>query len=124
MTSNPIGEAIVAAARTEHDSRKRSFVDVPEWPIDGPDGKKVPARIFYDPMTLEEHMEYLHYRAKDGPQYGTARVVAMKATDEKGERLFAAEHEIAFCKGVSAQVVIRLCNLITGFAPAAQVEKN
>ena len=101
-----------------------SFVDVPEWPIDGPDGKKVPARIFYDPLSMEEHMEYFAHRATDGPHYGMVRVVVMKATDEKGERLFNAEHEIAFCKGVSAPVVIRLCNLISGATNPADVEKN
>ena len=116
MQPNPIGEAIAAAAKMQFENRKRSFVDVPEWPVEGANGVRGPARIFYDPMPLEEHLELINYRAKDGPQYAPARIVALKSTDEAGNRLFTAEHEILFCKGVSASAVLRVYNAITGWA--------
>lgn len=122
---SPIGEAIMAAARDAFDKRKRSFIDVPEWKIDGPDGKKVAARIWYDPISMEEYQDLWAWRREDGQHYAMAHAVVVKATDEQGNRLFTAEHEIAFCKMVDADPVYRIAKKILGVADDPKAtEKN
>ena len=121
---NPLGEAIVAAARAEFENRRRSFIDIPEWIVDGPDGKKVPTRIWYDPIPMEEYFELFNWRKESGTQYGMVHVVVMKALDEQGNRLFNAEHELMLLKLVDAEPVMRIANAITGRRSVAEAEKN
>ena len=122
--SNPLGEAIVASARATFDARKRSFIDVPEWQVDGPDGSKAAARIWFDPVSPEEYYDLYNWRRSDGVHYAMAHAVVVKATDEQGNRLFTAEHEIAFCRMVDAAPLLSIANAILGMKPAAEVEKN
>lgn len=116
---NPIGDAIVAAARDAFDRRRRSYIDVPEWLIDG-----APARIWYDPVSMEEYQELYSWRRADGTHYALAHAVVVKATDEAGARLFTAEHEIALIKAVDAAPMYRVANAILGMGDSQAIEKN
>lgn len=78
---NPLQTAIVAHAQPE----LRRRIEVPEWSVDG---GKTPLSIHYTMVTLEEQHQ-ANELAKSGAliKFGPY-LLAMKATDEKGEKLF------------------------------------
>ena len=78
---NPLQTAIVAHAQPE----LRRRIEVPEWSLDG---GQTPLAIYYTMVTLDEQHQ-ANELAKSGALNRIAPyIIAMKAQDEKGAKLF------------------------------------
>jgi hypothetical protein len=78
---NPLQTAIVEHAQPE----LRRRIEVPEWSLDG---GQTPLSVYYTMVTLDEQHQ-ANELAKSGALNRIAPyIITMKATDEKGEKLF------------------------------------
>lgn len=90
------------------------FIEVPEWKL----------TIFAAPVTLAEKNR-LYRKAKDSDMELLVDVLILKATDQKGEKLFRPEDKIILLNGASSNVVARVANAILAeAAPTADELKN
>jgi hypothetical protein len=89
-------------------------IEVPEWKL----------TIHAAPVTLSEKNR-LYRKAKDSDMELLVDVLILKATDEKGEKLFRPEDKIVLLNGASSNVVARVANAILAeSAPSADDLKN
>lgn len=88
-------------------------VETPEW-----GDKGGPAKVFYRPMTLKD-LDALstHARKGEGNGTGLARIVALKALNEKGDRLFQMGHTAFIAQHADWQVIKRIADAISGGLP-------
>lgn len=89
----------VKAGFHRHTGEGRSFIDVPEWGeeveevVDGQPVKRIkPLRIWWRPFTGAEQRRAR--RDKDGGEINFAKLIVLKAQDEKGNRLFGGDDEL------------------------------
>jgi hypothetical protein len=89
-------------------------IHVPEWKL----------TIHAAPVTLTEKNR-LYRKSKDNDMELLVDVLILKATDEKGEKLFRPEDKIVLLNGASSNVVARAANAILAeSAPSADDLKN
>ncbi len=117
--ANPLGDAIVKAAKDSFDHRGRGKIVVPEWQVDGQ-----PVTIWFRPMTMAETFEIANYRPGDGEHFKMIRAIILKAEDADGKRLFTYDHELALRDSVEAPVLIRIAQAISSGPTVEQAEKN
>lgn len=90
-----------------HFKSQLDFIEIPEW---GEQGE--PLKLYCTPITLQEQRKII--KAAEGDEFeGIARIIILKATDEKGEPLFDISHLPTLMRGADAKVVERIANFIS-----------
>lgn len=117
-----IASQILAAARDRMAARGR--IEVPEWRVAGADGKKVPAVVFFRPMSMAEQFEITGWRKDEGAHYGMVRMVVLKTEDADGTRLFSLDDEPKVLREYDAQGVLRIAHAIMASPSIEDAEKN
>jgi len=124
------GEALLDRIAARFKAGERLYLDVREWgeleerDADGGVTKPAtPLRISYTPVTLENRSTA--YQAGGGdPFLMHARLVALKACDEKGERLFDLGDAVDLLKKADPDVISRIAQQMTGRLTVELAEKN
>ena len=93
-------------------------VEVPEW---GEEGK--PLVVYFTPITLKE-MSLANEAARGDPVMFNARIVALKALDKAGNRLFSMVDALFLAEKADPAAVIRIASAISPKMNMADVEKN
>lgn len=124
------GEALLDRIAQRFRADERLYLEVPEWgEFEERDSEgrvvkpAVPMRISYTPLTLENRSIAYQAGGHD-PFLMHARIVALKACDEKGERLFDLADAIDLLKKGDPDVIARIATQMTGRLTVEQAEKN
>ena len=89
-------------------------IEVPEWKL----------IIHSTPVTLAEKNK-LYKKSRESDMELLVDVLIMKATDEKGERLFNIDHRLTLLNKADSNVIARVANaILSDDAPKADQIKN
>jgi len=92
-------------------------MEVPEWTVDDK-----PLKIFWEPLTLEERQSL--FKGGDLQLSDYVNVLALKALDADGAKMFDAEDKIKLRKYVESGVIIRIATKILESPKLDDLEKN
>jgi len=89
-------------------------IEVPEWKL----------TIHSTPVTLAEKNK-LYKKSRENDMELLVDVLIMKATDEKGEKLFNIDHRLTLLNKADSNVIARVANaILSDDAPKADQIKN
>ena len=89
-------------------------IEVPEWKL----------TIYATPVTLAEKSR-LYKKSRENDMELLVDVLIMKATDEKGEKLFNIDHRLTLLNKADSNVIARVANaILSDDAPKADQIKN
>lgn len=89
-------------------------IEVPEWKL----------TIYSTPVTLAEKNK-LYKKSRESDMELLVDVLIMKATDEKGEKLFNIDHRLTLLNKADSNVIARVANaILSDDAPKADQIKN
>jgi len=91
--------SLIDRAKKHYTDQLNSCIEVPEW-----GEKDKPLKVYYDPPTLNESF-MLNAKSENNYQLMLCHLIARKAKDANGERLFEDTHAIELYRGVDERVV-------------------
>lgn len=118
MPKEKSSSSIVERAKEHYANLERKSVLVKEW---GENGQ--PLEIFYTPQTLAETKRITRL-GKGDPFSVMAHTVAIKATDEKGNRLFTDLDAQDFLLNVDGNVVANIARAMNNLPEFKEMLKN
>lgn len=108
-----VGRSVIDRVQS-HFEQGRTCLEVPEWGED-PDN---PLKIYSTPLTLREKKRIVEMTSDNNE--ATARVVILKACDEKGDAIFDIADLQTLMRKADADVLERICLWISsGVNPGA-----
>lgn len=100
--------------RDHFSSLGTKVIEVPEWKL----------TIHSTPVTLAEKNK-LYKKSRESDMELLVDVLIMKATDEKGEKLFNIDHRLTLLNKADSNVIARVANaILSDDAPKADQIKN
>jgi hypothetical protein len=109
---------VLARAVAQYRAEERRTIEVAEW---GEDGK--PLVVTYLPVTLDD--QSFVSQAAEGDRYGmAAHLVAYKACDASGSRMFKQIDAATLRRSADPQVILRISAQMLGGLTLEQAEKN
>lgn len=100
--------------RDHFSSLGTKVIEVPEWKL----------TIHSTPVTLAEKNK-LYKKSRESDMELLVDVLIMKATDEKGEKLFNIDHRLTLLNKADSNVIARVANaILSDDAPKADSIKN
>ncbi len=88
------------------------YIDVPEWGKEI-DGKVIPQRIYWKPLTLREQNAVLKY-VNEGSIEAIVSMIIQRARDADEKKLFKPMHMSEFMRHVDPKIVERISNAMAG----------
>ena len=117
---NPLGAAMLEAAKKQMAGAPMLFIDVPEWP----DVEGKPSRIWYRAaMTVGERFDIFGWKIDGDVRYRQAYTLIRRALDEKGNPLFTLADE-AVLIGLASHIVQRISDVLISPPPTVADAKN
>jgi hypothetical protein len=103
------GDVIIARAKKHFQAIGLRSIEIPEWGED----PQHPLVVYYHPITLQEHQDFLRESALNGGgEHGAAKAILKKALDADGRRLFDLSHKRWLLTQAYGPVVERLAEAL------------
>jgi hypothetical protein len=117
MSDKPTNKYL-AAATAHYRSLGTPSLTVPEWTVEGPDGKPIPVKIFWKPLSAAERTSIAEGRSDD------LEVFLLKALDGEGKRMFTLDDKPTLNLFVAPQIISRVASKMMDLPTPEVVIKN